>query len=60
MMTPTESAWIGNNIAEPVSIIAKETLQDATLSGFSGREQISTSTWRLTLRDGVKFHNGEP
>jgi ABC-type transport system substrate-binding protein len=60
MMTTTESAWIGNNIAEPVSIIAKSTTEDATLSGFTGWEQVSTSVWRLTLRDGVKFHNGEP
>jgi ABC-type transport system substrate-binding protein len=60
MMTTTESAWIGNNIAEPVSIIAKSTMEDATLSGFTGWEQVSTNVWRLSLRDGVKFHNGEP
>ena len=60
MMTTTESAWIGNNIAEPVSIIAKSTMEDAPLSGFTGWEQVSTSVWRLSLRDGVKFHNGEP
>src|SRR5918998_6086030 len=42
MMTTTESAWIGNNIAEPVTIIAKSTMEDATLSGFTGWEQIST------------------
>jgi peptide/nickel transport system substrate-binding protein len=60
MMTTTESAWIGNNMAEPVSIIAKSTMEDATLSGFTGWEQVSTSVWRLSLCDGVKFHNGEP
>ncbi|MEK7814442.1 MAG: ABC transporter substrate-binding protein, partial [Chloroflexota bacterium] len=60
MMTTTEQAWVGGAFAEPVTIIAKATLDDATLSGFTKWEEKSTSVWRLTLRDGVKFHNGEP
>ena len=59
MMTTTESSWIGGTMAEPVTIIAKATLDDATLSGFTKWEEKSPGVWRLHLRDGVKFHNGE-
>jgi ABC-type transport system substrate-binding protein len=30
------------------------------LSGFTKYEQIEPNRWRYTLREGVKFHNGEP
>jgi peptide/nickel transport system substrate-binding protein len=60
MMTTTESSWIAGAMAEPVTIIAKATLDDATLSGFTKWEEKSPGVWRLHLRDGVKFHNGEP
>ena len=54
-----DPAMLSHNFAEPVTVVSRATLKDETMSGFTGWEEISPSVWRLTLRDGVKFHNGE-
>jgi ABC-type transport system substrate-binding protein len=40
--------------------IDTKTLEPVLLSGFTKYQQIAPNRWRYTLREGVKFHNGEP
>ena len=40
--------------------IDTKTLEPVLLSGFTKYEMIEPNRWRYTLREGVKFHNGEP
>ena len=47
-----------HNIAQPISFFGPDFTDTAT-AGFTGFEQIVPNTWRLSLREGVTFHNGE-
>ena len=40
--------------------IDTKTLEAVLLSGFTKYEMIEPNRWRYTIREGVKFHNGEP
>ena len=50
---------IVHNIAQPISFFGPDFTDTAT-AGFTGFEQIEPNKWRLSLREGVQFHNGEP
>jgi peptide/nickel transport system substrate-binding protein len=45
---------------DPMGWIDSATTETVLLSGFTKYEQIEPNRWRYTLREGVKFHNGEP
>ena len=47
-------------VNEPMTWITSDTFEVVTLSGVEGWEQIDSKNWQFTLRQGVKFHNGEP
>ena len=47
-------------VNEPMTWITSNTFEVVSLSGVESWEQISANTWNFTLRQGVKFHNGEP
>ena len=47
-----------HNIAQPISFFGPDFTDTAT-AGFTGFEQIEPNKWRLSLREGVQFHNGE-
>jgi peptide/nickel transport system substrate-binding protein len=47
------------NVAQPFAYFGPDFV-DTPTAGFTGFEQIDTSRWRFHLREGVKFHNGEP
>ena len=49
---------IVHNVAQPISFFGPDFTDTAT-GGFTGFEQAEPNTWRLSLREGVKFHNGE-
>ncbi len=49
---------IVHNVAQPISFFGPD-FTDVTTAGFTGFEQVEPNTWRLSLREGVKFHNGE-
>lgn len=46
------------NIAQPFSLFGPD-FTDTVTGGFTGFEQTEPNTWRLFLREGVTFHNGE-
>ena len=46
--------------SDPITWIDSNTFQVVPLSGIEGWEQLAPDTWRFTVRQGVKFHNGEP
>ena len=48
-----------HNIAQPISFFGPDFTDTAT-AGFTGFEQVEPNKWRLNLREGVTFHNGEP
>lgn len=48
-----------HNIAQPISFFGPDFTDTAT-AGFTGFEQYEPNKWRLSLREGVSFHNGEP
>ena len=48
-----------HNIAQPISFFGPDFTDTAT-AGFTGFEQVEPNKWRLSLREGVTFHNGEP
>jgi len=50
---------IVHNVAQPISFFGPDFTDTAT-AGFTGFEQIEPNKWRLSLREGVQFHNGEP
>jgi peptide/nickel transport system substrate-binding protein len=45
---------------DPMGWMDSATTETVLLSGFTKYEQIEPNRWRYTLREGVKFHNGEP
>ena len=47
-----------HNIAQPISFFGPDFTDTAT-AGFTGFEQYEPNKWRLSLREGVSFHNGE-
>lgn len=47
-----------HNVVQPISFFGPDFTDTAT-GGFTGFEQVEPNTWRLSLREGVKFHNGE-
>ncbi len=47
-----------HNVAQPISFFGPEFTDTAT-AGFTGFEQVEPNVWRLSLREGVTFHNGE-
>jgi peptide/nickel transport system substrate-binding protein len=54
-------SFICNDAAnEPFTWITSDTFEVVPLSGVEGWEQLDPDRWRFTLRQGVKFHNGEP
>ena len=48
-----------HNIAQPISFFGPDFTDTAT-AGFTGFDQVEPNKWRLSLREGVTFHNGEP
>jgi ABC-type transport system substrate-binding protein len=59
--TATLDTTICNEVAnEPFTWITSDTFQVVPLSGVQGWQQLAPDRWRFTLRQGVKFHNGEP
>ena len=55
-----DTAVCNEIVNEPFTWITSDTFEVVTLSGIEKWEQIDASTWEFTLRQGVKFHNGEP
>ncbi len=47
-------------VNEPLTWITSDTYEVVTLSGVESWEQVDASNWDFKLRQGVKFHNGEP
>ena len=47
------------NIAQPFALFGPD-FEDTATGGFTGFELVGPDTWRLSLREGVEFHNGEP
>jgi peptide/nickel transport system substrate-binding protein len=47
------------NLTDKITWVDKETKELVPLSGFSGWESVAPERWRFSLREGVKFHNGE-
>ena len=45
--------------SDPLTYIDSTTFETVPMSGVESWEQIEPNRWRFTLRDGVKFHNGE-
>jgi peptide/nickel transport system substrate-binding protein len=57
----TLDTTICNEVAnEPFTWITSDTFEVVPLTGVQGWEQLGPDRWRFTLRQGVKFHNGEP
>jgi peptide/nickel transport system substrate-binding protein len=57
----TLDTTICNELAnEPFTWITSDSFEVVPLSGVEGWEQLDPDRWRFTLRQGVKFHNGEP
>ena len=49
---------IVHNVVQPISFFGPDFTDTAT-AGFTGFDQVEPNTWRLSLREGVQFHNGE-
>lgn len=47
------------NLQDPLTWQSGDDLRIVPTSATTGWEQIDQDTWRFTLRQGVKFHNGE-
>ena len=57
----TLDTTVCNELAnEPFTWITSDNFEVVPLSGVEGWEQLDPGRWRFTLRQGVKFHNGEP
>jgi peptide/nickel transport system substrate-binding protein len=57
----TLDTTVCNELAnEPFTWITSDNFEVVPLSGVEGWEQLDPDRWRFTLRQGVKFHNGEP
>ncbi len=48
-----------SNLQDPLTWQSGDDLRIVPTSGTEGWEQMDADTWRFTLRQGVKFHNGE-
>lgn len=49
---------IVHNVVQPISFFGPDFTDTAT-AGFTGFDQVEPNTWRLSLREGISFHNGE-
>jgi peptide/nickel transport system substrate-binding protein len=49
-----------HNLQDPLTWQSGDDLRIVPTSATTGWEQIDADTWRFQLREGVKFHNGEP
>ena len=47
-------------VNEPLTWITSDTFQVVGLSGLDSWKQLDGNSWEFQLREGVKFHNGEP
>ena len=47
------------NLNDPLGWFDKDNRELVPLSPYTGWEQMAPDRWRLSLREGVKFHNGE-
>ena len=47
------------NLNDPLGWFDKDNRELVPLSPYTGWEQLEPNRWRLSLREGVKFHNGE-
>lgn len=52
-------AVVKANVQDPLAWQSGDDLRIVPTSATTGWEQIDEDTWRFTLRQGVKFHNGE-
>jgi peptide/nickel transport system substrate-binding protein len=49
-----------HNLQDPLTWQSEDDLRIVPTSATTGWEQLDADTWRFQLRQGVKFHNGEP
>jgi peptide/nickel transport system substrate-binding protein len=49
-----------DSLSDLLTWVDKDTRQLVPLSGVTGWEQVAPDRWRFSIREGVKFHNGEP
>ena len=54
------AAVIRANIQDPLTWQSGDDLRIVPTTATVGWEQVDLDTWRFELRQGVKFHNGEP
>ena len=55
-----DTAVCNEIVNEPMTWITSDTYEVVTLSGVESWQQVDNRKWDFTLRQGVKFHNGEP
>ena len=55
-----DTAVCNEIVNEPLTWITSDNFEVVTLSGVESWEQIDSKNWQYKLREGVKFHNGEP
>ncbi len=55
-----DTAVCNEIINEPFTWITSDNFEVVTLSAVESWSQVDENTWHFTLRQGVKFHNGEP
>ena len=55
-----DTAVCNEIVNEPFTWITSDNFEVVPLSGIESWEQVDEDTWQFTLRQGVKFHNGEP
>ena len=55
-----DTAVCNEIVNEPMTWITSDTYEVVTLSGVESWAQVDSKNWDFTLRQGVKFHNGEP
>ena len=55
-----DTAVCNEIVNEPFTWITSDSFELVPLSGIESWSQVDEDTWHFTLRQGVKFHNGEP
>lgn len=55
-----DTAVCNEIVNEPMTWITSDTFEVVSLSGVESWQQVDARNWDFTLRQGVKFHNGEP
>jgi peptide/nickel transport system substrate-binding protein len=50
---------VKDNMVDPLTWQSGDNLRIVPTTATTGWEQVAPDTWRFTLRQGVKFHNGE-